>query len=179
MASCSGSENFSQAVLYAFWKLGTPHLSLKQKQCSSIKAVYDRNEVFVWLPTGYGKSLCDQALPFVMDHKMGLVETQKCSAVLVIAPLVALIFDQAQSLRSKGVKSSIITSSSSGISRDLLGTESSLSSDSLLFCTPEYLVRGKWRSVVENPRISERIVAIVVDEVHCVSKWQVIDLTRD
>ena len=52
-------------------------------------------------PTGYGKSLCYQALPFVMYHKNGLAETQKSSAVLVITPLIALMFDQVQSLRSK------------------------------------------------------------------------------
>ena len=106
-----------------------------------------------------------------MDHKNGQAETQESSAVLVITPLVALMFDQVQSLRSNGVKSSIIISSGSGISSDVLGTESSLCSDSILFCTPESLIRSKWRNAVENPKVSERIVAIVVDEAHCISKW--------
>ena len=68
------------------------------------------------------------------------------------------------------MKCSIVTLSG-GIQNDLLATESSLFSDSLLFCTPEALVRSKWRHSLENPKVSERIVALVIDEAHCVSKW--------
>jgi hypothetical protein len=39
---------------------------------------------------------------------------------------------------------------------------------SLLFGAPEALVGSKWREAVEKPVISERIVAIVVEEAHCV-----------
>ena len=62
----------------------------------------------------------------------------RSSAVLVITPPVPL--DQVQSLRSKVVNSNINTSTSHGISRDLLVTGSSLVSDRLLFCAPESLV---------------------------------------
>ena len=103
MASCTASStvnrSFSQAVSYALGKLGKPQISLKEEQRPSIKAIYEGNDIFVWLPTGYGKNLCYQALPFVMDHKNGVAETQKSSAVLVITPLIALMFDQVQSLR--------------------------------------------------------------------------------
>ncbi len=126
--------------------------------------------VIVWLPTGYGKSLCYQALPFLIDFKQGLVDTVKTSAVLVISPLVALMVDQVKNLRSRGVECSIITSSG-GIDKDLIGTESSLCNDSLLFCTPESLVRSRWRHSLDNSKVSERIVALVIDEAHCVSKW--------
>ena len=65
-----------------------------------MKAVYDGHDVFMWLPTGYDKSLCYQALLFIMDYKLGLVDTGKSSAVIVISPLVALMIDQVKSLRS-------------------------------------------------------------------------------
>lgn len=107
-----------------------------------------------------------------MDHKLGIADSQKSSAVLVVTPLVALMIDQVQSLRSKAVKASIITSrSNTGISIDIIGTDSNLSSDSLLFCTPESLVRSRWRNVVERPNISKRIIAIVVDESTIVWAW--------
>ena len=70
----------------------------------------------------------------MMDSKLGLVDTGKSSVVLVISPLIALMVDQVKSLRSRGVKCSILTSSSCGdIDKDLIGTEGNLSTASQLF----------------------------------------------
>ena len=80
------------------------------------------------------------------------------------------MIDQMKSLRSRGVKCSVITSSSD-VEKNLIATHSSLSSDSLLFCTPEALVRSKWRDAIDDPVVSGRIVALVIDEAHRVSKW--------
>ena len=155
--------------MYALSSLKMSHLCVKPEQRSSMEAVYDGRDVFVWLPTGYGKSLCYQALPFLMDAKVGLVDSEK-SSVFVVSPLVALMIDQVKSLRSRGVKCSVITSSSD-VEKDLLATPSSLSSDSLLFCTHKALVRSKWRDAFNDLVVSGRIVALVIDEAHCVSKW--------
>ena len=80
--------------------------------------------------------------------------------------------DQVTSLRKRSVYCSIVASGD-GMERNLLATDSSLSTDSLLFVTPEALVRSRWRYSIDDPEVSQRIVAIVVDEAHCVSKWQV------
>ena len=64
-------REFDEALSYSLSQLGLPHLSLKEEQRLAVKAVYEGRDVFVWLPTGYGKSLCYQTLPFVMDHKLG------------------------------------------------------------------------------------------------------------
>ena len=165
-----GSPSLSECVSYALLKLRMSDVSLKAEQRSSMKAIYDGRDVFVWLPTGYGKSLCYQALPFLMDFKKGLVDTENRCAVLVISPLVALMIDQVKSLRRRGVSCSIVTSSG-GIEEELIATDSSLLNDSLFFCTPEALVRSKWRYAIEDKKVSERIVALIVDEAHCVSKW--------
>ena len=69
-------------------------LTLKAEQHSAMEAIYKRQDVFVWLPTGYGKSLCYEVLPFIMDYNHGGVETQRRSLVLVVSPLVALMLDQ-------------------------------------------------------------------------------------
>ena len=66
---------FSDAVSYALKQLQMSQVSLKPEQRSSMEAIYDGHDVFMWLPTGYGKSLCFQALPFLMDFKRGLVDT--------------------------------------------------------------------------------------------------------
>ena len=165
-----GSPSLSECVSYALLKLQMSDVSLKAEQRSSMKAIYDGRDVFVWLPTGYGKSLCYQASPFLMDFKKGLVDTENRCAVLVISPLVALMIDQVKSLRRRGVSCSIVTSSG-GIEEELIATDSSLLNDSLFFCTPEALVRSKWRYTIEDKKVSERIVALIIDEAHCVSKW--------
>ena len=68
----------------------TDDLTLKAEQRSAIEAIYNCQDVFVWLPTGYGKTLCYRVLPFIMDYRHGVVETQRHSLVLVVSPLVAL-----------------------------------------------------------------------------------------
>ena len=60
-------SSFEDSVVYA---LTASHLTLKEEQKRSVQAVYEGNDVFVWLPTGYGKSLCYQVLPLVFDHKL-------------------------------------------------------------------------------------------------------------
>ena len=59
--------------------------------------------VFVWLPTGCGKSLCYQ----VLDYKLGLIGLEKKQCCTV--PLISLMVDQVQSLRRKNAKVSIIS----------------------------------------------------------------------
>jgi len=48
-------------------------------------------DVFTWFPTGYGKSICYQLLPFVFDVKLGRTNAPLIdrSVVLVIFPLVS------------------------------------------------------------------------------------------
>ena len=95
----------------------------------------------------------------MIEHKKG--QRGSC-AVLVVSPLVSLMIDQVKSLRARGVKASIITSGSD-IVPSLVATKSALSSDNLLFCTA--------RDALENETVGKRIVAVVVDEAHCVIKW--------
>ena len=56
-----------------------------------MRAVYEGSDMFVWLPTGCGKSLCYQALPFLMDYKKGLVDSGKSCGALVVSPLITLM----------------------------------------------------------------------------------------
>ena len=53
----------------------------------------------------------------------------------------------------------------------LLATEEDMSKSKLLFCAPEALVCGRWREALEQLELSCRIVTVIVDEAHCVSKW--------
>ena len=83
-------------------------MSLKEEQFS--EAVYEGRNVIVCLPTGYGKSLCYQTLPFVMEHELG-----GDRAVIIVSALVAIL------------------SSSSSVSKVNIGTEECLCRDNLYF----------------------------------------------
>ena len=53
----------------------------------------------------------------------------------------------------------------------MLATAEDLATCSLLFCAPEVVVNPTWGETLEKPVIADRIVVVVVDEAHCVSKW--------
>ena len=105
----SVAEELHRCLSYALKRLGTPELQLKAEQRSAIESVYRGKDVFVWLPTGFGKSICYQTLPFVFDSKLGRVNSQCGSVVLVVSPLIALMVDQVVGLRERGANAAVIT----------------------------------------------------------------------
>ena len=161
----------AQATAYALERVGAlSTLVLKKEQVSAVQAVYEWFDVF-WLPTGFGKSIRYELLPFVFDHKLGRIEgTNIYSLVIVVTPLVSLMVDQVTDLKKRDVDAAII-SGSDRIEKSHLATEQKLKDYRVLFTVPEAILEHKWRYFFEKPDISNRIVAIVVDEAHCVSKW--------
>ena len=65
----AGEKAFTDAVLYGLLRIGKPEITLKAQQLETIRHMYEGKDVFLWLPTGFGKSMCYEVLPFVMDHK--------------------------------------------------------------------------------------------------------------
>ena len=85
--------------------------SLKDEQIAALCAFVGGRDVFVSLPTGYGKSLCYMLLPLVFDN----LRSEHChrkSIVVVVFPLIALMEDQVASYSANGLKSAFITSES-------------------------------------------------------------------
>eukprot|EP00731_Ephydatia_muelleri_P024183 Em0016g454a len=72
------------------------NLVLKAKQEEALFHLYNGRDVFAWFPTGYGKSICFQLVPFLLDFKLNrtTVPQVERSVVLVISPLVSLMVDQ-------------------------------------------------------------------------------------
>ena len=62
------------------------YTSIKPEQESAIVSFLRGNDVFVSLPTGYGKSLCYAALPYAFDQ---LRASSHPSIVIVVSPLIA------------------------------------------------------------------------------------------
>ena len=78
------------AIVQAARKLG--YGEVKSEQSRVIREIVAGNDVFVALPTGYGKSLCYALLPLVFDFVRG--RRLASSIVLGVSPLVSLMVDQ-------------------------------------------------------------------------------------
>ena len=118
--------------------------------------MYSGKDVFVSLPTGFGKSVCFQILLFFFDHKHDLVRGMKRSCTIIVSPLVALMVDQVRNLMKSGAQAIIISCGSresSVVGKDFLATESSLTSASNIFSSPVALAHTKWKEALENPLV--------------------------
>ena len=81
MTVSSRKAVFDQSLLYAFSKVGNPEIMLKD-QMTAIWHIYNGKNVFVWLLTRYGKSICYEVLSFLSDHKGGKSEGFSVSSVV-------------------------------------------------------------------------------------------------
>ena len=108
----SSAKDFASCVSYALSRLKKEDLVLKPEQSAVLELIFQGKDVFVWFPTGYGKLVCYQALPFMFDRKLG--RSVDRSVVLVVSPLVSLMIDQVTSLRSVGVGAAIMSAGQAG-----------------------------------------------------------------
>ena len=74
MTSSTDTE-FSSALAYALSCVKRSHLVLRDKQLDTLRMLYEGHDVFLWVPTGYGKSICYQTLPFLFDKKLDRISS--------------------------------------------------------------------------------------------------------
>ncbi len=132
------------------------YTSFKPKQDEIISAVLNGQDTVALLPTGGGKSMCFQIPALVTE-----------GICIVISPLVALMTDQVNRLKDKGIKA---LSLSGGISSDDLGIllDNALYGNyKFLYLSPERLQQER----VQNAIRSMNVNFIAVDEAHCISQW--------
>ena len=90
----------------------------------------------------------------------------KCSIVVCVSPLTSIMMEQQQKFSSKGVKAEFVGEAQTDaavISRVLQGDLQ------LLYISPENLLNNKrFRSMLLTPKYKDHLVALVVDEAHCV-----------
>ncbi len=130
--------------------------TFRPRQEAIIDAVINQQDVLALLPTGGGKSLCYQIPGLLLD-----------GICIVVSPLVALIKDQVNALKIKGVKAIGITGGISYQDLDDILDNCIYGQYQFLYLSPERL-----QQTLVQERISRmKISLIAVDEAHCVSQW--------
>ena len=140
---------------------------LKVEQDKVLFEFLKGRDVFVSLPTGYGKSLCYLVLPRIFDLKRFGSMDPKQSIMIVVSPFLALMKDQVATYSSKGLSVRCVTheTSQSEISKVREGKYQ------LLFFSPEAFSKRKWLEQLQVEPYRSNIVAFVVDEAQYVKKW--------
>lgn len=139
-------------ILTKYWG----YTFFKPMQEEIITSVMDGKDTVALLPTGGGKSLCFQIPAMAMD-----------GICIVVSPLVALMGDQVNALKERGIKALKLTG---GISFDELNTllDNTLYGNyKFLYLSPERLQQ----EIVQNYIKQMNVNLIAVDEAHCISQW--------
>ena len=125
-----------------------------------IQQVLSRQDAFILMPTGAGKSLVYQFSSLLMP---GLT--------VVISPLIALMQDQVDRLQANGIAATFINSSLRTDER--LGRERAALNGKLklLYVAPERLVTLPFLSLLDEVHKRIGVSLFAVDEAHCVSEW--------
>jgi len=159
------SGEIHHAITEATRVLG--YTELRPNQERVVTHFLSGNDVFVSLPTGSGKSLCYCLLPKAFDvlRKSKTSDTQ--SVVIVVSPLIALMKDQVRQMTERNVKAVYV-----GEIDDATETEVCEGQFQLVYLSPEALLTNStWRDMLQSPVYQSNLVALVVDEAHCVKKW--------
>ena len=99
--------SLQSSIDYAVDQVGSDLVfTLKPEQKISLLKFASGCDVFVSLPTGYGKSLCYILLPKLFDALRGVCGQ---SIVLVVSPLIALMKDQVGNIMKMGIRATYIS----------------------------------------------------------------------
>ena len=147
-------------ALHQFFGFETFHGS----QAAIIERVLGGGHSLVIMPTGGGKSLCFQ-IPALLPNDES--KPQQPAVTLVLSPLIALMKDQVDALRARGIEATFINSSLSREERERRYSDVAKGRYRLLYVTPERFRKPEFLEVIARRDV--RLLA--VDEAHCISEW--------
>ena len=142
----------SREILKYYWGYD----SFRDVQEDIIASVLSGKDTLALLPTGGGKSICYQVPGIQME-----------GICLVVSPLIALIHDQVNNLKKRGIKAIALTSGMTKREIDIALDNAIYGNFKFIYVSPERLKSKLFLARFEKMKIN----LIAVDEAHCISQW--------
>ena len=139
-------------LLLKYW--GYSHFRPLQEEV--INSILEGKDTLALMPTGGGKSLCFQ-----------IPAMSKEGICIVVSPLIALMKDQVENLKAKGIKAMAITSGMNKKEIDIAFDNCVYGNFKFLYLSPERLASDIARVRIQKMKVS----LVTVDEAHCISQW--------
>lgn len=140
------------AILRAYWK----HESFRPLQEEVIHSVLQDNDALVLMPTGGGKSICFQVPALVKE-----------GICIVVTPLIALMKDQVETLRERGIEALAIVAGMSKREVDIALDNCIYGRIKFLYLSPERLTNELVQERIRYMKVN----LFAIDEAHCISQW--------
>ncbi len=124
-----------------------------------IKSILAKQDVFVIMPTGGGKSLCYQ-LPALIEE----------GTAIVVSPLIALMKNQVDAIRGISAEAGVAHVLNSSLTKSEIQTVKSdiaAGKTKLLYVAPESLIKEEYADFLKTQKLS----FVAIDEAHCISEW--------
>lgn len=124
-----------------------------------VKSIITGNNTFVIMPTGGGKSLCYQLPALVLE-----------GTAIVVSPLIALMKNQVDAIRSLSSEQGIAHVLNSSLNKtEIAKVKKDITSGitKLLYVAPESLTKEEYIEFLNSVKIS----FVAIDEAHCISEW--------
>jgi ATP-dependent DNA helicase RecQ len=139
-------------ILQKYWG----HQAFRPLQEDIIFSVLEGKDSLALLPTGGGKSICFQVPALVKE-----------GICIVVSPLIALMKDQVENLKSKGIEAIAIYAGMGKREIDILLDNCIYGKIKFLYLSPERLLSDLVRVRISYMNVN----LIAVDEAHCISQW--------
>lgn len=152
-------EQYDSTLLHDKLKEYFGFSSFKGNQEAVIRNVLEGKDTFVLMPTGGGKSLCYQLPALLMD-----------GVAIIISPLIALMKNQVDAMRTFSAESGIAHFLNSSLNKTAVAqvrADVLAGKTKLLYFAPESLTKEDNVAFLRKIRIS----FYAIDEAHCISEW--------
>jgi len=141
-----------QQILKTYWN----HDSFRPMQEDIIQSVLLGYDTLALLPTGGGKSVCFQVPAMAKE-----------GICIVVSPLIALMKDQVENLKAKGIEAVAIVSGMGKREVDIALDNCIYGGVKFLYLSPERLLSELVRERIKYMNVN----LFSVDEAHCISQW--------